>query len=100
MLVAEAVRKAKTYVSEIYQESGEKISDIGLEEVNKEEEIKKWNVTIGFTRPFRKKLKNKLLEIQNNLAMFDALEYKREYKIVEINDENGEVIALKSWPAN
>ena len=48
MEVKEAIRTALNYVSDIY--SAEKVSHIGLEEVEYDELNSQWNVTVGFAR--------------------------------------------------
>ena len=53
MDVKEAVRMAKEYLVELFAE--ESISDVGLEEVKFEDPSNKWNITIGFSRPWDQK---------------------------------------------
>lgn len=50
MDVKEVVESAKHYIMDIYQE--EKITNVGLEEVDFDEKNNVWFVTIGFSRPW------------------------------------------------
>ncbi len=69
----EAVKIAKTYIAELY--SDEPISDIGLEEVMKDDSGNKWLITIGFIRQSSSDTANKFLALRNRL-----------YKRVEIDN--------------
>lgn len=85
MDVREAIATAKTYVQELFAE--EKISNIGLEELVYEEDLDRWKVTVGFTRPWD--------EPRN---VYDAIRQAtipaRSYKIVTIANEGGKVLSL------
>lgn len=50
MEVNEAVAKARDFVKEVFE--GEKISNLGLDEVEYDEKTDTWMVTIGFSRPW------------------------------------------------
>ena len=87
MNMKEAARTAKEYVADLY--AGEEITDIGLEEVEFNDRLNDWVVTIGFSRPWDQKI--------NNLAA--TLERKqvpaRCYKVVRIDDDDGRITSLK-----
>ena len=53
MNMKEAARTAKEYVADLY--AGEEITDIGLEEVEFNDRLNDWVVTIGFSRPWDQK---------------------------------------------
>ncbi len=87
MDMKEAARTAKEHVADLY--AGEEITDIGLEEVEFNDHSNDWVITIGFSRPWDRKI--------NNLAA--TLERKqvpaRSYKVVRIDDDDGRVTSLK-----
>lgn len=85
MEVREAAQKAKQYVSYLYE--GEKIANVGLEEVEFDELSNAWEITVGFSRPWeRRKSVNPLV--------FGNEPNERSYKVVRIDDENGEITSL------
>ena len=84
MDVKEAVRMAKEYLVELFAE--ESISDVGLEEVKFEDPSNKWNITIGFSRPWDQKY-----SLANALG---GTHPSRSYKVVRINDDTGRVECL------
>ena len=53
MEVKEAVLTAKRYVADVFAD--EVVTDVGLEEVEFDEESDVWVVTIGFSRPWDQK---------------------------------------------
>ena len=84
----EAVKIAKAYIAELY--SDEPISDIGLEEVMKDDSGNKWLITIGFIRQGSNDPANKFLTLRNRL-----------YKRVEIDNspqssEPGKVLSVQN----
>ena len=83
MDVKEAVRTAKTYITDVYAD--EKITDIGFEEVKYDQEHPtRWRVTIGFHRPW-----------QGNNPLVGALVHRpRSYKVLSIDPESGTVESL------
>ena len=86
MDVKQAVRKAKEYVASLYDD--EDITDIGLEEVEFEELSGHWRVTIGFSRPWDRAITVGILQIQD-------FRRRRSYKVVSINDSDGETTSLQ-----
>ncbi len=86
--VKEAVKIARNFATEIYQD--EEVSNIGLEEVNFDEETKQWAVTIGFDTN-RKKVSrpNKPLSIIGNLNNEVSEEPIRAYKVIRLDAEKG-----------
>ena len=91
MKVKEVVKYAIDHINDLFKD--EKISNIGLEEVEFNSEIGNWEVTVGFSRPWDYP--------QGALASIAAgASAKRTYKIVTVNDMDGEVISVKNRPVN
>ena len=86
MDVKQAVRTAREYVVSLYDE--EDIMDIGLEEVEFDELSDEWRVTIGFSRPWDKE--NSVVPIP-----YSDARRPRAYKVVRIDDGDGQIISLK-----
>jgi hypothetical protein len=90
MKVKEAVKKAIEHVAEVFED--EKPTNIGLEEVTLNEQGNTWEVTVGFSRPWDyPKGLVPTLQPQNP---------KREYKVVEIDNESGEFKSIKIREVN
>lgn len=87
MDVPEVVRLAKGYVIELFEE--ENPLNVGLEEIEFDEDKREWAVTIGFSRPWNVS-KNALSALtgDNSLA-------GRSYKIVRIRDSDGQMTGLR-----
>ena len=85
MDVKEAVRTAKGYLVDLFED--EQITNVGLEEVVFDETSAVWKITIGFSRAWD--LKGPL-----SVAMAGASP-DRSYKVLSINNNTGEVEALK-----
>ena len=96
MDVKEAVRKAKEYIEDLYAD--EQIAQVGLEEVEFERQSNDWKITIGFVRPWD--LMPTFAEIsQTNQNRFLASargerRQARYYKVLRIDDNNGDVKSL------
>ena len=87
MDVQEAVRAAKEYITTLYADEG--VSRVGLEEVKFEGELPgTWDVTIGFFRSFSDQ------PLAPLAAALHTDPRRRVYKIVRIDDENGQVISV------
>lgn len=84
MEVKEAVGKAKAHVMALFGDEG--IMHLGLEEVEFEDASDVWKVTVGFSRPWDQR--NAL-----TAALADQRP-SRSYKVVRIDDEDGEVISV------
>lgn len=80
------VRTAKQYIAELYHD--EEIMYVGLEEVYFDPEVDKWQVTIGFARPWDG------IGGRNPITR-DARLGARSYKVVCINDATGRVESIK-----
>lgn len=86
MNVKHAVKKAVEYIVDIFE--SEKLENIGLEEVVLNEAEDMWEVTVGFSRPWDHQKSGLIASVQ-------ALNPRRRYKIVQIDNESGEVKSIK-----
>jgi hypothetical protein len=87
MDVKEAVAAAKKYVGELFAQEG--ISNLGLEEVEFDDEAKEWRVTVGFSRPWD--------SVSTLFATVQQLSNpRRAYKIVRISDSTGAALSVKN----
>ena len=86
MDVKEVVRIAKLYIAELYQD--EEIMYVGLEEVYFDHESDKWQVTIGFARPWDG------MGGRNPITRDMGLR-SRSYKVACIDDETGRIESIK-----
>ena len=84
MDVKEAAWTAKEYLVDLLD--GEGIMDVGLEEVVFYETSNSWVITIGFSRPWDRKI--------SLAATIGDRRPARSYKIVTVNDDDGSVISL------
>lgn len=76
--VKEAVTVAKVHVLDLFAE--ENISNLGLEEVEYNDNTEEWFITLGFSRPWD--------EPNNTLAsLAQSTVPQRSYKIVRIADD-------------
>jgi hypothetical protein len=84
-----AVGKAMDYLKNMYQI--DQFKDVLLEEVDLSEDDKFWNVTIGFTR---------LQESTSGGPMATLIgqssEFKREFKVFQIDAESGVLRSMRS----
>lgn len=95
MNVKEAVRTAKEYVTELYEE--EPVKHIGVEEVIFDERDNAWKITVGFFRPWDEKLG--LSGILGSVAEGEpALWKRRSFKIVQVDDGTGKVQSMTHRP--
>jgi hypothetical protein len=88
----EAIRVAKTYVADIFEDEG--VFDIGLEEIVAEDDGD-WNVTVGFSRRWDRPQR----------SVFDATPLvperraeHRTYKVVHVDDRTGRVVEVRNHP--
>lgn len=88
MNVKEVVTHAKQHVLDLFAE--ESLTNVGLEEVELDEQANEWVVTIGFSRPWD--------EPRNALAALAAPSAyaRRAYKIVRVSNANGTILSIKN----
>jgi hypothetical protein len=90
MQVREAVSLAKRYVQEIF--SDEKIESISLEEVEFDEKVQIWSVTVGFTRPWE----GAPGTVAAQFAAAGMMPRRRDYKVVRLSDQDKKMISVKN----
>ena len=83
MDVKEAVQAARLHIVDLF--AGEEITNVGLEEVEFDDRVDAWKVTIGFSRPW---------ERQGALGVSLGLKVERSYKVVHI-DSDGRIRSVK-----
>lgn len=87
MDVKEAVARAKSYIVELF--SDEKLSNVGLEEVELDAQGNEWIVTIGFSRPWD--------VVRNTFtALGGDVSPRRSYKVVRIANTSGQISSVKN----
>lgn len=89
MNVKEAVAQAKKYIFELFSDENPK--NIGLEEVEFDEQSNEWLVTIGFSRPWDDPIGSALAAFSNPQVTMG-----RSYKIVRISNTDDKVLSVKS----
>ncbi len=100
MKPAEAIAIAKQYVEDTF--AGEKIFDIGLEEIEFDESGGAWSITVGFSRPWHRRMSRTAYEAA--LANIEGKAEKpipRDYRVVRIRDSDSKVLSVKlhDWAA-
>jgi hypothetical protein len=92
MDVKEAVAAAKTYVGELFSQEG--ISNLGLEEVEFDEQAGEWRVTVGFSRPWD------TITGWGVLTQQSQTNPRRAYKVVRISDSTGAALSVRNRGTN
>ena len=87
MDVKEAVRTAKQFVTDILQD--ERVTNLGLEEIEHDDRVGAWNVTWGFSRPWNT---NGPYVARTFSTDQDA---RRDYRVVKVSDADGKVLSVK-----
>jgi flagellar assembly factor FliW len=91
MDVLEAVSTAKKYILKVFED--EKILNLGLEEAVFDESQGIWHITLGFSRSWD----NSQSAIHSAMQILNPSVLKREYKIVEIPDNDNKKISVKNY---
>jgi hypothetical protein len=86
MEVKEAIALARQYVKDVF--SDEQLNDIGLEELEFDDDKDIWSITLGFSRPWQASA------TQNALAAL--VSPRRDYKVVRISDKTKKVLSVKN----
>lgn len=84
-----AVAAAKEFAAKLF--ASEKISELGLEEIELSEDRTWWLVTLGFTRRWAKEPK----PTRGGISFFAERQGQREYKVFKIHARTGEVTGVK-----
>lgn len=97
MAAREAVRRALELAKEIFAD--ERISNLGVEEVDYDAGRKAWLITVGFSRPWDYRKKEASAMAWAN-PLLQSADYEpqpaREYKVVQLNDDTLELLAIKN----
>ena len=86
MEIKEAVALAKRFVGDVF--AGERIVELGLEEVEFDDKSGMWYITLGFSRGWEHEPGSVAA------AMIGTTGKKRIYKVVRINDTNQGKISI------
>jgi len=84
--VKTAVGNAKQWLANVLQEEG--VTNVGLEEVEFDEEHGLWLITLGFSRPWNS-VKNAFTAISGEPAA------RRAYRVIAVKEADGEVVSMK-----
>jgi len=84
MDMKEAVKVAKDYIQQLLVD--EKISDLGLEEIEQNPRSGTWNITLGFSRPW---------DSRNNIALLGGAAPRRTYWTLQVRESDGEVLSVR-----
>jgi hypothetical protein len=87
--VKQAVSKAMDYLRDMYQI--DQFKDVMLEEVDLSEDNKYWNVTIGFTHRQESTSGGPMATL-----IGQSTEFKREYRVFQIDAEGGDLRSMRS----
>jgi len=90
MDVKEAVGTAKKYIEELFAQEG--ITNLGLEEIELDEQAEEWRVTVGFSRPWD--------SVTGFASVAERINPRRSYKVVRISDKTGAVVSVKNREVN
>jgi hypothetical protein len=91
MELRQAVATAKHHIATLFSDEG--IADIGLEEIianfddTDPQDLRVWQITVGFTRAW---------DAPGALGVAAGLPRRRTYKIVDIADKDGRVLAVRN----
>lgn len=88
MDVKEAVRTAKHWVLDVMDD--EHPENLGLEEVDYNDEKQQWRITLGFSRPW-----NSPGGPLANTILGAPAPWKRAYRTIIVDDRNGEVKGMQ-----
>jgi hypothetical protein len=86
--VKAAVTAANSYLQDMKDLMGVKLENLRLEEVELSEDEREWFITLGFETPVRP-------TTLGNLTLGSSVLYQREYKLLKVNSETGEVKSMK-----
>jgi hypothetical protein len=93
MDIKQAAAIAKSQINELFSNEG--AENIGLEEIDFDEEKSVWRVTVGFSRPWDRLNENPLVS-----AVADAYRLQRkrvrDMKVVTLTDADGTVVSVKN----
>jgi hypothetical protein len=85
--IKEAVQRAKDFAGTLFDP--ENIEALGLEAVERSDDRRFWQVTLGFTRPNLQRRGR-----GGSLIVRHESQIGREYKVFRVNARSGEVVAV------
>ncbi|WP_016952270.1 hypothetical protein [Anabaena sp. PCC 7108] len=91
--VRTAVSAASQYIESLKDIMGSSLPDLRLEEVELSEDKSFWLITLGFDAPLKPQ-KNAVNSLNNALGL-PMPTSQREYKLIKVNSQTGEVEAMK-----
>ena len=83
-----AVEIAKRHIQDLFHD--ENLSNLGLEEIEFNDDNKEWVVTVGFSRPWDEP-KNAFAALANSASV-----PRRSFKVVRINDLTQQIVSVKN----
>ncbi|NJO66188.1 MAG: hypothetical protein HC832_00950 [Leptolyngbyaceae cyanobacterium RM1_405_57] len=86
--VKRAVIAATSYLQDMKDLMDVKLENLRLEEVELSEDEREWIITLGFDTPVR-------MNPLGKLALGTSSLYQREYKLLKVDSETGEVKSMK-----
>ncbi|MDT7041625.1 hypothetical protein [Candidatus Nitronereus thalassa] len=90
MNIKEAVKIAIEHARDVFEH--EKISNLGLEEVEFNESQNEWRITVGFSRPW-----DETKGALGPLLLGQGMSANRSFKILTINDRTGRIKSIKNY---
>lgn len=92
MDVKDAVARAKASLSDLFSEEG--VLDLRLEEVERDEPEKAWNITLGFLRKAPPSPKDAAAALGLAFTLDAISARRRAYRVVRVKDD-GTVVSVK-----
>lgn len=86
----EAIQTAKKYLEDVFDGSGERITNLGLEEIRLSDNERVWEITLGFSRPWQR----------HGTSVADVIQGvrhrppERTYKIVVLEADTGKFVSM------
>jgi len=88
--VKTAVKAAQSYFQSLQDAISDRLKDLRLEEIELSEDGRFWLITLGFDV-----LENDKSPLETLSVLPPATKYRREYKLLKVDAETGEVAAMK-----
>ncbi len=90
MEIRDAIAIAKRYITEVLAE--EQVTNLGVEETERDPATGGWRITLGFSRPWNTP-RTRAQEVLENLGAVSTL--RRSYKVLAVSPD-GEVVSMKN----
>ena len=92
MEIQEAIKAAKDIVADLFK--SDRPTNIGLEELEFDEDSDAWDVTIGFSRPWDAPRLGATQAALGEIYGRPAQELRRTYKVVSLSKKDGKLISI------